>query len=141
VPGGSIRVGVDIVGVDRVARLLEESKGLLDELFSPREQAYCLARRGARDVHLAARFAAKEAVLKAFGTGLASRMRWTDVEILKERSGRPAVELHGEVAALAERRGLTELDVSVSHSEGLAVAHAVAVWRERDALPPDRQGR
>lgn len=135
--GGRIRVGVDIVGVERMARLRAESSALLDEMFSPREQAYCLARQGTQDRHLAARFAAKEAVLKAFGTGLATRMRWTDVEIVKERSGKPLVELHGEVAALAERRGLSDLDVSVAHSEGLAVAHAVTVWTERDALPPD----
>lgn len=137
-----IRVGVDLVGVDRMARLVRESQGLLDELFSPREQAYCLSKEGTRDRHLAARFAAKEAVLKAFGTGLATRMRWTDVEIVKERSGKPVVRLHGEVAALASERGLADLDVSVAHSEGLAVAHAVAVWArpaapERDALPPD----
>jgi holo-[acyl-carrier protein] synthase len=139
---GRIRVGVDIVGVERMARLRAESESVLDEVFSPREQAYCLARPGTRDRHLAARFAAKEAVLKAFGTGLGARMRWTDVEIVKERSGRPLVELHGEVAALAERRGLTDLDVSVAHSEGLAVAHAVAVWTTPettggDALSPD----
>lgn len=132
-----IRVGVDVVGVERVGRLVDENAGVLDEVFSAREQAYCLAKRGTRNRHLAGRFAAKEAVLKAFGTGLGARMRWTDVEIVNERSGRPRVELHGEVAALADRRGLADLDVSVAHSDGLAISHAVAVWAEADALPPD----
>ncbi len=132
-----IRVGVDLVGVERVGRLVDENAAVLDEVFSPREQAYCLAKRATRDRHLAGRFAAKEAVLKAFGTGLATRMRWTDVEILNERSGRPRVELHGEVAAFADRGGLSALDVSVSHSDGLAISHAVAVWADGDALPPD----
>lgn len=132
-----IRVGVDVVGVERVGRLVDENEGMLDEVFSAREQAYCLAKKATRNRHLAGRFAAKEAVLKAFGTGLATRMRWTDVEILNERSGRPMVELHGEVAAFADRGGLSDLDVSVSHSEGLAISHAVTVWMDGDALPPD----
>jgi holo-[acyl-carrier protein] synthase len=129
-PSPRIRVGVDVVSVERVRRLVDGNEGVLDEVFSPTEQRYCLARRATRNRHLAARFAAKEAVLKAFGTGLATRMRWTDVEIVNERSGRPRVELHGEVAALAAARGLTDLDVSVSHSDGLAVAHALTVWEE-----------
>ena len=135
-PSTRIRVGVDIVGVQRVARLVEGRGGILDRVFSAREQEYCLGRRRRRYEHLAARFAAKEAVLKAFGTGVAARMRWTDVEIVNEASGRPRVELHGEVAALAQRRNLLDLDVSLSHSHDLAVAHAVAVWEEADAVPP-----
>ena len=77
---------------------------------------------------VAGRFAGKEAVLKAFGTGLRQRMRWTDVEIVSGSAGRPEVHLHGEVAEQARRRGLVELDLSISHAEGLAVAQAVAVW-------------
>lgn len=126
----SIRVGVDVVSVERVGRLVDDNEAVLDEVFSPTEQGYCLAKRATRDRHLAARFAAKEAVLKAFGTGLGARMRWTDVEIVNERSGRPRVRLHGEVAAHAAARGLADLDVSVAHSDGLAVAHAIAVWEE-----------
>jgi holo-[acyl-carrier protein] synthase len=83
-----IRVGVDIVGVDRVARLVADNADILDTLFTAREQSYCAAKRRRLD-HLAARFAAKEAVLKAFGTGLGQRMRWTDVEIVNQVNGRP----------------------------------------------------
>jgi holo-[acyl-carrier protein] synthase len=122
-----IRVGVDIVGVDRVARLVADNAEILDTLFTAREQSYCAGKRRRLD-HLAARFAAKEAVLKAFGTGLGQRMRWTDVEIVNQVNGRPEVSLHGEVKAFAARRGLTDLDVSMSHTGGLAIAHAVAVW-------------
>jgi holo-[acyl-carrier protein] synthase len=124
-----VRTGVDIVAVARVARLATEDARALDEVFTPDELAYC-RRRPRSHEHLAARFAAKEAVLKAFGTGIGKRMRWTDVEILKERSGRPLVRLHGEVAAWAKRRGLAAVDVSLSHSAGLAVAQAVSVWDE-----------
>jgi len=117
-----------MVGVDRVSRLLEENAAVMDTLFTPREQSYCSSRRRRRLEHLAARFAAKEAVLKAFGTGLGQRMRWTDVEIVNEINGRPTVRLHGEVAAFAERRRLADVDVSLAHSGGVAMAHAVTVW-------------
>jgi holo-[acyl-carrier protein] synthase len=103
-------------------------------LFTARELRYCDGKRR-RYEHLAARFAAKEAVLKAFGTGISQRMRWTDVEVVNERSGRPRVRLDGAVASFAERHGLRQLDVSLSHTEDLAVAHAVAVWGEREDEP------
>jgi holo-[acyl-carrier protein] synthase len=80
---------------------------------------------------MAARFAAKEAVLKAFGTGISQRMRWTDVEVVNERNGRPKVELTGAVAQFAERHGLAGLDVSLSHTEGIALAQAITSWRGR----------
>jgi holo-[acyl-carrier protein] synthase len=65
--------------------------------------------------------------LKAIGTGAARGLRWTDVEILRDGSGRPRVELHGRAAALAGAQGISEIDVSLSHSGGLAVAQAAAV--------------
>jgi holo-[acyl-carrier protein] synthase len=127
-----LRVGVDIVGVDRVARLVTEHEGARDALFTRLELSYSHGKRREYE-HLASRFAAKEAVLKAFGTGLARRMRWTDVEVVNDAGGRPRVRLHGEVAAVAKRKGLAELDVSISHAEGLALAHAVAVWGKAEA--------
>ncbi len=126
-PDLHIRVGVDIVAVERVRRLVTENAEVIDSVFTTREQDDCVGKR--RFDRMAARFAAKEAVLKAFGTGLAQRMRWTDVEIVRGRHGRPEVGLSGEVADFARRRGLADLDVSLSHSAGLAVANAVAVWR------------
>jgi holo-[acyl-carrier protein] synthase len=130
-----IRVGVDIVGVDRVTRLVTESGGIEDRVFTPRELAYCEARRR-REPHLAARFAGKEAVLKALGTGLGRRMRWTDVEILAGALGRPQVHLHGAVAEYANRNGVVDVDVSLSHSAGLAVGQAIAV--STSAAPEER---
>jgi holo-[acyl-carrier protein] synthase len=68
-------------------------------------------------------------VLKALGTGMTRGARWTDVEVVNaERSGRPTVRLHGTVAALAARRGLREMDVSLSHTAGVAVASVVSTW-------------
>ena len=139
-----MRVGVDLVAVARVARLLDEQPQAVDELFTPTEQAYCDGKRR-RFEHLAARFAAKEAVLKAFGTGVGQRMRWTDVEIVNNALGRPRVRLHGAVAARAHERGIREVEVSLSHNADLAIAQAVAVQRghavqaDDDALAFERE--
>jgi holo-[acyl-carrier protein] synthase len=135
-PETRVRVGVDIVGVERVQRLAVENPDIVPTLFTDREIAYCSGKRRCYE-HMAARFAGKEAVLKAFGTGLGQRMRWTDVEIVNEATGRPRVYLRGEVAAWAHRRGFDDsgsLDISLSHTDGLAIA-AVAVWGFRDDQP------
>jgi len=126
-PSQRIQTGVDIVRVDRIARLVREHAQSEKEIFTPGELEYCRGKRRMYE-HLAARFAGKEAVLKAFGTGLAQRMRWTDVEIVREGGGRPCVRLHGRVAERAVEERLVDLDVSLSHTDGLAVAHAIAVW-------------
>jgi holo-[acyl-carrier protein] synthase len=122
-----VAVGIDIVGVERVARLLRENVGFEQEVFTEGELAWCGARRR-RLGHLAARFAAKEAVLKAIGSGVGKRMRWTDVEVVADATERPCVRLHGEVAGWAERRGLAGIDLSLAHTRSVAVAHAVALW-------------
>lgn len=110
-----------------MARLVADNPGIVDDVFTERESEYCLAKRR-RHEHLAARFAAKEAVLKAFGTGLARRMRWRDVEVVHDASGRPRVCLHGDVAVWAERRRVAALEISLSHTTDLAIAHALVAW-------------
>jgi holo-[acyl-carrier protein] synthase len=126
----TVRSGVDLVAVERVERLVKRYTRAAETLFTARELEYCHARARCYE-HMAARFAAKEAVLKAFGTGVGRRMRWTEVEILNEPdSGRPTVRLEGAVASFAKRHGLREIDVSLSHTEGLALAMAVSVWED-----------
>jgi holo-[acyl-carrier protein] synthase len=132
--GFRLRVGVDIVEVERVARLVDTSSDDGARIFTAGELEYCRD-KPRRDEHLAARFAAKEAVLKAFGTGLTNGARWTDVEVVSEADGRPVVSLHGELSSRARREGLVQLDVSLSHTEQLAIAHAVALWRESAGDP------
>jgi holo-[acyl-carrier protein] synthase len=124
-----LRVGLDAVGVERLRRLVQDDAHRQETLFTPAELAYCRGKRRCYE-HMAARFAVKEAVLKAFGTGISQRMRWTDVEVVNERSGRPRVRLEGAVATFAEQHRLLDLDVSVSHTEGLALAQALTVWAE-----------
>jgi holo-[acyl-carrier protein] synthase len=125
-PGLRISIGVDLVEVPRVERLIRRYERVEARLFTETEIDYCRRRRR-RYEHIAARFAAKEAVLKALGTGLSRGMRWTDVEVLNEDCGRPYVRLGGGVAALAERLGVQQLEISLSHTSGLAFAQALAI--------------
>jgi holo-[acyl-carrier protein] synthase len=129
--GCVVRVGVDLAEVERVGRLLADHPEGVRELFTEREIEYC-GRKKDRDVHFAGRFAAKEAVLKAFGTGLGRRMRWTDVEVVNLPLGKPEVRLNGEVAVRARRLGLRDLDLSLTHTRSLAMANVVAVWNAED---------
>jgi holo-[acyl-carrier protein] synthase len=126
----TLRIGVDVVGVNRLERLVGNDERRQESLFTRRELDYCRGKRRCYE-HMAARFAAKEAVLKAFGTGISQRMRWTDVEVVNAPGGRPVVNLAGAVASFAERHGLAELDVSLSHTEGMAIAQALTSWRGR----------
>ena len=121
-----VSIGSDIVEVARVERLITRYERAERRLFTDAEIDYCRARRNWHE-HMAARFAAKEAVLKALGTGLGPGMRWTDVEVVNEENGRPLVRLSGEVAAFAERRGVLQVELSISHTSGLALAQALAV--------------
>ena len=116
-----------MVPVARMARLLDEQPDILDRVFTPAEQRYCQPRRTAVQ-HYAVRFAAKEAVVKALGTGMASGMEWTDVEVTRPRGGPPTPTLHGRVAQVAAERGLASLTVSLSHTADLAIAQAVATF-------------
>ncbi len=118
-------LGVDIVEIDRMRAALERRPKLKERLFSAEERAYCDA-RSKPEVHYALRFAAKEAVLKALGTGF-SGMRFTDVEVVREQSGRPVPRLSGRAAERAEELGIVEMHLSLSFTHNNAVASAVAI--------------
>ena len=121
-----MRIGIDIAEVARVEELMTSQPELRERVFTARELAYCYRRRRVGE-HLAGRWAAKEAVLKSLGTGMGRRTEWTDIEVVNDRGGRPRVRLHGEVDAVAQSLGMHHIDISLSHSGGLAVAHAVLV--------------
>jgi len=121
-----VGVGVDIVEIGRIDGLARRhGKAFLSKVFSEDELAYCHGKRRAAE-HLAARFAAREAVLKALGTGLRGRMSWKDIEIAKGPLDEPKVRLKGPVAACAKKLRVKRLHVSLSHTEAYAVAVAVA---------------
>ena len=124
-------VGVDIIEIERIEQALAKfGKRFLRRVYTPLEAAFC---RG-RVSELAARFAAKEAVMKALGTG-ARGVAWREIEVLPNHRGKPLVYLHGRAQKRAERIGLDEIDISLSHSRDFAVAFVVG--RSRD-LEPDR---
>jgi holo-[acyl-carrier protein] synthase len=120
-----VLIGTDLVAVDRVEALLAGQPGLAEQIFTKVELAYCASRSRRRHDHLAARFAAKEAVLKALGTGSSAGIEWTDVEVVNGIGGRPSVLLHGRAAAVARRRGVRQTEISLTHTAGLAMANAV----------------
>jgi holo-[acyl-carrier protein] synthase len=121
--------GVDIVETSRVQDSLDRfGQRFLQRCFWPAEVAYCQSMKFPA-LHLAARFAAKEAVSKAFGTGIGKQLGWKDIEIRKRDSGEPYVVLHGKGEELARARGISEIFVSLSHSKEYSAAHAVIVGR------------
>ena len=117
-------VGTDLVQVARLAEAMARHPGFAARLFTAGEIAYCEQHRvpGPR---YAARFAAKEAVLKALGTGLARGMRWQDVEVIAAPNRRPLVRLHGAVADAARAQGVIEGELSIAHEGDYALAFAV----------------
>lgn len=118
-------VGIDIVEVPRVSASHQRfGDRFLTRILRPGEIAYCLAYRNPA-LHLAARFAAKEAIAKAFGTGIGAHLGWQDMEIARHASGQPYVLLHDRGQALLEARGGRTVHVSLSHTETYAAAVAV----------------
>ena len=119
--------GLDIVETGRIRQSLEQfGDRFLNRCFLPGEIAYCQGMK-LPELHFAARFAAKEAISKAFGTGIGHELGWRDMEICRRASGEPYVVLHGKGAALAQARGVTGVLVSLSHCRDYAAASAVAV--------------
>ena len=120
--------GIDLVDTPRIERLLgEHEQRFLDRVFTAGEQAYCESGGQLRVQRYAARFSAKEAVLKVLGTGWSGGIAWTDVEVCREPSGRPTLCLHGEAAAVADRMGVTQWHISLSHLPGHAMASVIGV--------------
>jgi holo-[acyl-carrier protein] synthase len=122
--------GVDIVSISRIEAMLgEHGERFVERCFTEVERRYAEAGSRRRSERYAARFACKEAVLKALGTGLRDGIAWTDMEVVNEPSGRPRLRLDGRCAELAAERGIVGWHVSLSHAGeagGFAVASVIA---------------
>ena len=117
-----LSTGVDIIEINRIAAVLERyGDRFLRRIYTLGELEYC---RG-RPSKLASRFAAKEATMKALGTGVRG-VGWKDIEVVRAPSGAPSIQLHGRAQARAERLGVVEISVSMSDSRDDAVAFVVA---------------
>jgi holo-[acyl-carrier protein] synthase len=121
--------GIDLIEVERVRQALERpSTGarFRARVFTADEIAYCESRGRGRFQSYAARFAAKEAVMKALGTGWNRQVGWRDIEVLRTRGRPPTIKLWGKAAEFALRRNLTRFELSISHSAIHAIAHVIA---------------
>ncbi len=120
-------IGMDIVETKRIAESIERfGDRFLHRIFLEGEIAYSRSMKFPH-LHLAARFAAKEAISKAFGTGIGREIGWRDLEIVREPGGRPLVVLHGRSVEYAKSRGVREIHVSLSHTAEYGAASAVVV--------------
>lgn len=119
-------VGIDIIEIDRIAQTLKRfGHRFLRRIYTEEEIAYC---RG-RAPQLASRFAAKEAMMKALGTGIRG-VGWRDIEVVRARGGAPSLRLHGRAAQVAERQGVVHSALSLSHSREYAVASVLVEKRD-----------
>lgn len=122
-----IGIGTDIVECQRIANMIEKHDDLFKQrVFTAAEIEYCSLRKAAVQ-HFAGRWAAKEAALKAIGTGWAKGIQWTDIEIVNEVGGKPTIELHQAGLAVARERGIQQILISISHCQSYAVAFATAI--------------
>jgi len=124
-----IGIGVDLVKIDRIDRAGRNHPGFLERVYTQREQEYC-SRQKFPAQHYAGRFAAKEALLKAIGTGWSAGVKWTDMEVLHGEGGGPIVNVSGRVKDLMDLKGVKQIFLSYSHDEGYAVAQVVLVGKE-----------
>lgn len=120
-----IGLGTDLARSSRFRRLLEAGKnGVIERLFSTDERAYCLRQKDPSP-HLAARFAAKEAFLKALGLGLRDGLSWQDMEVVRGPLGQPELQFKGRAAELIAERKVTSVHLSYSHDGDYAVANVI----------------
>lgn len=117
-------IGTDVVDLDRFRLALRRTPGMVERVFTEGERAYALRKNDPTE-RLAARFAVKEATMKALGVGLGA-FRFHDVEVAKAPSGEPSLRLCGRAAELAAARGVTEWKVSITHSDLIALAVVIA---------------
>lgn len=119
-----IGIGTDIIEVKRMDKLVSRGRQYLETIFSGREIDYCEA-KAKRSEHYAARYAAKESILKALGTGWRGGLAYSDIEIINEESGKPQVFVRGEVKQYLDQQQTRQISISMSHSKENAIAIAI----------------
>lgn len=125
-------IGTDITECLRIARMIERHGELfVNRVYTPDEIKYCQSRKQATQ-HFTGRWAAKEAILKALGTGWRRGITWCDVEVRNEPGGRPVVAVRGGAKEVVEQLGIAEILVSISHCRSYATATAIAVGKVKE---------
>ena len=124
-------IGTDIIECLRIAQMIERHGELfITRVYTPHEIRYCQSRKQATQ-HFAGRWAAKEAVLKAMGTGWRKGISWRDIEVQNNEAGRPLIALCGGAREIVERAGIQEMLVSISHCRSHATAYALALGKDQ----------
>lgn len=120
-----IGLGIDISEIGRMREAIERrGQALVKRVFTPAEIAYCEQHRDPYE-RFAARFAAKEAAMKALGTGWRHGVRWVDIEVARMPSGRPELRLHGVAKQIAAQMGVAHISLSITHSGNIAFAQVI----------------
>ena len=121
-----IGIGADLIRISRVRGVAERHPQRIGKkIYTPAELAYCRSKAEPAQ-SLAGRFAAKEAVMKALGTGWRGGVRFVDIEVIRDPQGKPGIELHGRVAQLARKMGINVFHLSITHDGDLAMATVIA---------------
>src|SRR5207253_10003421 len=120
-----VSIGIDIIEVARIREVLVRTPRFGERVFTPAERAYCDRRGAAAAQHYAARFAAKEAALKALQTGWRGGISWQDVEVASRENGAPYLLLWGEVRKIFDQFGATSAHLSISHTSEHAIAQVI----------------
>jgi holo-[acyl-carrier protein] synthase len=120
-----ISIGIDIIEVARIREVLLRTPRFGDRVFTPAERAYCDSRGAVSAQHYAARFAAKEAALKALQTGWQGGISWQDVEVAARESGAPYLIFHGQVLEIFRKFGATTTHLTISHTSQHAIAQVI----------------
>lgn len=130
-----VGVGVDLAEVTRIRAAFERhGERFRNRIFTPLEIAYC-ERKANKFERYAARFAAKEAGMKAIGTGMRGGVRWQDFEVVNLPSGKPTLRFHGKAATYAERLGVNNVALSITHTSETSLAHVIL-----EQIPADDAG-
>lgn len=120
-----VGLGLDIAEIDRIKAAIERhGTPFLERVFTPNEVAYC-ERYKNKFERYAGRFASKEAAMKALGTGWSGGVRWRDIEVVREASGKPSLQLAGAAGEIADRLGVKTIAITITHSGNLAVAEVI----------------
>lgn len=120
-----VSIGVDIVEVYRIRETISRTPRFVERVFTPEERAYCDAKGMAAAQSYAARFAAKEAFLKALKTGWRGKITWHDIEIVSGENNVPSLEIRGEARKILENLGANQIHLSLSHTTEHAVAQVI----------------
>ena len=124
-------VGIDIIEIKRIERLFSANEDFLRRIYTEKEVEYCKQKKN-KYQHFAARFASKEAMFKALGTGWVGNMKWTDIELLNDEMGRPYLNLYGSVKEMAEKKHIDNISVSLSHCKEYAIAQVLLMLKKED---------